>query len=85
MQKQNETEIKKLQTNVVHSMLFRIYCNIFFHYISNFPKFSVNTSCEKTQGINLNYTNRLHLVLVIRIYFKDLNYPRVPATKILVR
>ena len=34
---------------------------------------------------NSNYTNRLHLVLVVRIYFaKNLNYPKVKA-RILVK
>ena len=33
---------------------------------------------KKLSGINFNNTNRLHLVLVIRIYFdNNLNYPKV--------
>ena len=33
---------------------------------------------KKLSGINFNNTNRLHLVLVIRIYVdKNLNYPKV--------
>ena len=41
---------------------------------------------RKLRGINFNYTNRLHLVLVIRIYFdKDLNYPKVQVARILLK
>ena len=33
---------------------------------------------RKLGGANFNHSNRLHLVLVIRIYFnKNLNYPKI--------
>ena len=37
-------------------------------------------------GINFNYTNRLHLVLVIRVHFeKKLIYSKVQAARIMVQ
>ena len=37
-------------------------------------------------GINFNYTNMLHLVLVIRIFFgKNLNYLKVQAARIMLK
>ena len=34
-------------------------------------------------NVNFNYTNRPHLVLVVRIYFeKNLNYPKVQLARI---
>ena len=35
-------------TKVVDSMIFGIHCNTFFKQTSNFPKFSLKTSCDKT-------------------------------------
>ena len=41
---------------------------------------------RKFIGISFNYTYRLHLVLVIRIYFdKKLIYPEIGAAQILVK
>ena len=45
--KQNETEIKKLQTKVVDTMIFGIHCNTFFQETPRFPKFSAKKSYEK--------------------------------------
>ena len=39
-------------------MIFGIHCNAFFKQTSNFPKFLVKTSCEKTW-----YKLQLHLRL----------------------
>ena len=50
-------------------MIFGIHCNTIFQQTSNFPKFSVKTSCANFSGINFNYPYRPHLVLVIRTYF----------------
>ena len=50
-------------------MIFRIHYNTFFQETSSFPKFSLKQAVRKLSGINLNYTYRLHLVLIIRIYF----------------
>ena len=87
VQKQNETKIKKLQTKVVDSLIFRIHCNTFFQWTSSFPRFSVKTNFEKY--INFDYISsqfQLHLILVIRIYFnKNLIYPEVQAARILIK
>ena len=48
LQKQNKTQIKKLQTKVVDSMIFGIHCYTFFQWASSFPKFSAKTSYGKT-------------------------------------
>ena len=48
VQKQNQTEIKKLQTKVLDSTIFGIYYNTFLTKKSSFPKFSVKASYEKT-------------------------------------
>ena len=70
VQKQNETQIKKLQTKV-----FWLNVN------SNFQE---KQATGKLSGINFNHTNRLHLVLIIRIYFdKNLNYAKVQPVRIL--
>ena len=45
--KQNETEIKKLQTKVVDTMIFGIYCNTFFQETPRFPNFSAKKNYEK--------------------------------------
>ena len=48
VQKQNETEIKKLFTKIFDSVVFGIHCNKFFQKTSGFPKFSVKkASYEK--------------------------------------
>ena len=63
-------------------MIFRIRCNTFFQQTSSFPKFSLKHVVRKLGGINFNHTYRLHLVLVIRIYFdKNLIYPEIQATR----
>ena len=67
-------------------MNFGIHCNTFFQQKSSFPKFSAKTSCEKLSGENFNYTYRLHLVLVIRIYFdKNLIYLEMQAGRIFMK
>ena len=41
---------------------------------------------RKLTGIDFNNTNRVHLVLVIRIYFeKNLNYLKVQVARILIK
>ena len=59
VQKQHETEIKKLQTKVIDSMIFGIHCNTFFQPTSAFPKYLVETNYEKLSVINVNNTNIL--------------------------
>ena len=76
VQKQNEAEIKKLQTKVVDSMTFSIHGNRFSQQTSSFSKFSVKTICKNLSGINCSYTYRLHFVLVIRIYFDKVQAAR---------
>ena len=84
MQKQNETKIKKLQTKVADSVIFGIHCNIFFNRHQVFLNLQYRQAMRKLSSINFNYTNRLHLVLVVRAYFdKNLNNRRVLAARIL--
>ena len=86
VQKKNETQIKKLETKVVESMILRIFCNTFFQETSSFPKFSVKKALRKLSSINFNYTCKLHLVVVIRIYFdKNLIYPEAHAARVLIK
>ena len=41
---------------------------------------------RKLSGVNFNYTYRLHLVLVIRIYYdKNLIYPEIQASRMLMK
>ena len=48
VQKQNEAEIKKLQTKVVDLMIFGIHCRTYFTKTSRLFKFSTKASYEKT-------------------------------------
>ena len=50
MEKQNKTQIKKIQTKVVDSMIFEI--------------FSKKQAIRKLSGIKFKYTYRLYLVLL---------------------
>ena len=67
-------------------MIFRIHYNTFFQETSSFAKFSLTQAVRKLSGINFNYTCRLHLILVIRIYFDIiLIYPEIQATRNLIK
>ena len=75
-----------MKTKFVDSMNFGIHCNTFFQQKSSFPKFSVKQAVRKLSGVNFNYTYRLHLVLVIRIYVdKNLICPEIQAARILMK
>ena len=67
-------------------MIFGIHCNTFSKQTSSFPKFSVKQAVRKFTCINLNYTYRLHIVLVMRPYFdKNLIFLEMQATRILIK
>ena len=63
---------------------FSRFVTFFFQQPSSFPKLSV-TKID-FNGINFNYTYRLHIFLVTRIFFeKNLIYPEVLAVNIWVK
>ena len=61
-------------------------CDLFNFYLMQKQIFSKKKAVRKLSGIKFNYIYRLHLILVIRIYFdKSLLYPEIEAARTLIK
>ena len=68
VQKQNETDLKKLKTKVCDSVISGSIAIHFSNRHQIFLNFQEKQTMTKLSGIRFHNTNRLHIVLVITIY-----------------